>query len=155
MPIEQKEVSIDGDVYRISQLPYRKGQKLMVRLFKALGPAISSAAGSGLEETDPKQDLGEADVNLANTLSAGVQRLADSLNEEDFDFVVDTLSSHTELKRGENQWVNLKDVMEIHFSGRHFHSMKWMFECLKFNYSDFLDGRGAFENLASKIKAVS
>jgi len=51
MAIQQKEVTVKGTTYLLTQFPTLRGQRLLKKLLKVLGPGfVSLQAGKGIED---------------------------------------------------------------------------------------------------------
>jgi hypothetical protein len=131
--LEQKTVTVDGREYLLFQLGAKSGRKVMVRLTKVLGGAAGELAqGEGFDE---------------ETIARFIRSVAQQLNEVDFEYVCDIFAKSTRVVEGERQPM-LSDVFDEHFAGRYYGMVKWLGECLAFNFSDFLGGSGPGSLLA-------
>lgn len=150
--LKQEKTTIRGSGYQVTQLPYSLGHKLMLRLYKALGPAAARA----LATVDlPEGDLLGVHVrDLLPALAAAVQGLAESLSEEDFDFTVATLAEYTQISLEAGKWVPLKDHMEFHFAGNYVELFQWLGFALRVNFGGFTGEQGTLAALLEKAKAV-
>ena len=148
--LEVETTSIDGYTYEVTKLPYKRGRKLLLRLYKSLGPALADAMGS-VPELGGLESLDELEVQkFLPSLAALVRTLADTLSEEDMEFMEDTLIEHTQFGQ-DGKLVPLKGNAEFHFSGNYSVYFQWLAFALKINYLGFFDGQG----LLQKVKAMA
>ena len=102
----------------------------MVRLFKAVGPAASAAIDSkgGLD---------------SSSLSTIIGNLAESLSEEDFDYLCQAFASGSAVQNG-SKLVDLKEqgVFDLHFAGRYGELLQWLWFCIEANFGSFLGDLG-------------
>ena len=109
--LQQERVTISGTEYEITQLPYSQGRKLLLRLYKVLGPALSDIADRLPLGLDVK-DLGDIPVeSLVPSLVAGVSALAEHLSESDFEYMVSTLAKYSKVSNGEGGFLPLDKEM--------------------------------------------
>lgn len=143
---------IDGHTYRVTMLPYKKGQRLLVKLFKLAGPALGEVF-AGMDPSKPS--IGGMKGAAAG---AALAELAERLQLETFDELVDTLAEYTELQvetpEGGEGWVRLKQQIEFHFAGEYWRMLQWLGFALQVNYLGFLKGRGGLEAVLARIKAT-
>jgi hypothetical protein len=133
MGVKTAQVTIDGEVYEFTTLPFTESRQLLSRLMQVVLPAIGSAFDSGQSTSSNAQGLLAMDVNLGK----GVGALADKLSDAELKQVHDVLAKYCTVQQGEGApYVN--KVQETHFAGRMGHWMKWIKEGLQHNYADFL-----------------
>lgn len=153
--LSSEKTVINGNGYEVRTLPYKLGRKVLFRLHKVLGPAVAK----GLANVPNVGSLADFQVErLAPMLSGALEKLAEALSEEDFDFIADTLAEYTLLSKGDDKWVPLKQEMEFHFSGNYPEFFKWFGFALKVNFSGFFGERGfgaALANLQAKAASKS
>lgn len=150
--LNKETTNINGNSYEVTQLPYKLGHKLLLRLYKVLGPTLAK----GLAQV-PSLEKGMANLDvkeLAPAFGAAVQGLADVLTEEDFDFMVDTLAEYTKISKGDDKWLPLKQGMEFHFAGNYAELFKWIGFALRVNYGGFFGERG-FGDALAKLQAAA
>ena len=126
--------TIDDTEYRITALPATKSRGLNFRLMKIIGPGIALA--SAQDELRIDELLKSALVDLSEDL------LTDLCNAFGAVTQIGGLPEIAD-ERG----------FDDHFSGRIFTMYKWLFECLKWEYSDFLSGLPDLEKLGQKVAA--
>lgn len=139
--LKSETTTINGTGYQVTQLPYKTGQRLLIRLYKALGPALADALTSIPDIAKETNLLDMSWADIAPALHKLVSGVAQTLNEEDFDFMVDSLAEYTQVKTAD-KWVPIQPIMELHFSGNYEELFRWIAFGLKTNYAGFLKGRG-------------
>jgi transcriptional regulator NrdR family protein len=115
--IEEKEIIIDGQTFRIQQLPARKG----VKIFLTVSKILASCAGS---------------LNKENIMKSNVESLAshifDNLDDEKTSEMVCNMVSSSIVFP-----LNLN--FDLYFAGKYDSLFKIVFEILKFNYGNLFD----------------
>jgi len=132
---QSSPITIDGVEYRITALPATKSRKLFLRLGKIIAPALGMAAASGekgLKIDDLLRD------SLADLDEALVDDLCDAFAQET---QIDGVPLIADARR-----------FDEHFSGKIWSMYKWLFECLKWEYEDFLSGFLASSNQGEESK---
>lgn len=151
--LQSETKTIDGETYRVTQLPFKKGQKLLVRLYKTLGPVVAEALAAipRIEEGKKLEDLNIS--TLLPGVAGAATLLAERLTEEDLEYVTATLAEYTLLGKGGDKWVPLEPEMEIHFGGRYRQYLQWMGFALGVNYSGFFGESGGLRALIERVQA--
>lgn len=148
--LRNESTTIDGFTYRVTQFPFKRGQRLLVRLFKLAGPAIGEAIGGVNPERPTASDI------KTQAIGAALAEFAGRLTEADFDFIVSELADYTELQvetpEGGEGWVKLKQQIEFHFAGEYWRMLQWLGFGLQVNYAGFLKGRGGFAGVLAQIQ---
>lgn len=141
MHLPIKTVTIDGVEYEITTLDAIKARRIWVRLVKALGPGIEAAAAS-----DAPQEAG------LKLLGATLERLPDDLLGEIADVFGESCTVSLEGRKP-----TVASVARFHFAGRPLHWSKWLLECAKVNFADFLDATGgtSVHSLADRFLSKS
>jgi hypothetical protein len=135
-----KTVEIDGETYEIRILDAITGYRVYVKLLNAVGGALAGAGG--LKGSGPELALKALGSALANL----TPELAEELRS--------TFAKATCLVK-DGKKPELKDVFLTHFRGRYAHMSKWMFECIRANFADFLaDGANGSANPLEQLKAM-
>lgn len=128
--VQAQKRKIGDYSYRVTPLGVGKGKALLVRLARAMGPALAAAVdgiGSG----------GGSLAKLpAGVLAPGIRELAASLNEEDLDYAVEVLAETTEVSSG-GEWAELDKLVEFHFRGAYDELLQWLWFSLEVNYGSF------------------
>lgn len=153
MALDEVTTTIQGVEYKITKLPFSRGKAVLLRLTRAVGPAIAAALG-GVPDIQGKS-LGELSMaEVAPSLVQAARRLAEDLSEPDFDFIVDTLMPHAWIMRDGKQ-IPLSREKEFHFSGNYLAFFQWLGWALKVNFMGFSDGRDLFGEVVAKAQAAS
>lgn len=154
MSLPVHKTQINGMTYSVAQLPYSRGKKILVLLYKTLGPALADALSKAPDISgDAEVSLGNF-TELAPAIAAVVRTLADNLSENDFDQVVGTMAEFTNLIGPNGELTPLTNAMEFHFGGNYSALFKWLGFCLKINYADFFSEQGPLATLLAKAKAA-
>lgn len=152
--LKQESVTINGTEYEITQLPYSVGRKLLLRLYKVMGPTLAATAAKAPDLGDVKS-LGDISVErLLPALTGGAAALADNLSEKDFEYMVDTLAGYTKVSNGEGGFLPLKQEMEFLFAGNYMEQFQWLGMALKVNYLGFMKGRGLLGEALRRVRAA-
>lgn len=131
-----KTVQIDEFTYTITTLDAVSARRIWVRLFKAIGAGAESAASD--------------EAGVMRFLSRVVQALPEDLVEEMADTYARSCTVH--YPKGE---LKVAQVFGMHFAGRPAHYGRWLVECSKVNFADFLDGLTSLKGSASTPAAAS
>lgn len=158
MGLKSQDKTIGDSSYRVTQLPAGRARKLLVRLYKVLGPAFGKLL-EGLDDQAQKlAGTGKApslgDVEMLS-VSAAISTLALHLREEDLEYVVDQVlgSNSVEMSNGEGKWVRLtKETSDLHFAGRLDEMFRVLGFALEVNYSSFFSGPGGLGPIIEKFK---
>jgi hypothetical protein len=151
--IKQEIRTIGSHRYRITQLGSSQGLKLLVRLFRALGPAIGAAL-KGMGDQSVKASKALADLPVS-VIGDSVTTLAAYLTEDELENLANLMADHTELHKGGDKWIPLAQEKEIHFAGHYASLLKWLWACLGVNYSDFFDGPLTINALLSRAQQTN
>lgn len=116
-------VTIDDETYEIQMLDAVAGSRLYTRLLIAMG---------GVLETSSKLEGSPQELGL-KLLGAALRSLTPELAEE----LRSTFAKSSAVVIGDKK-PQVKDVFMTHFRGRYLHMSKWMLECVKVNFADFL-----------------
>jgi hypothetical protein len=145
-----EERSIGESKYRVTQLPGKKGRKMLLRLYKVFAPVF----GSLIEGLDGgKKSLGDISVN---SISGSLSALAMTFKEEDLEIFCEQFSSMTqlELTPGENNWVPLDKHFDQHFAGNYGAMFTWLGFCLEVNFASFFDAWGGLDAVIGMVKKL-
>jgi hypothetical protein len=126
-------------------------RKLLVRLYKVLGPPLAKLV-SGID-LKPGKKIGLDDIGLDSVADAMIE-LAVHLREEDLEYVVDRVfaSESVEFNADGDKWVRLKkDLAEAHFAGSIHEQFHVLAFALEVNYAGFFDAWGSAAGLAEKL----
>lgn len=120
----QKELTIDGEDYKIHMLPPSRAFKLAVRLTKFIGEPVAAMAASA----------GDGE-KVAAVLPAAIKSLMNNLDEDG------TLSLIQQLLESVTQ-KNKQLNFEHHFAGRLGHMLKLTTKVVEVQFSDFFESIG-------------
>jgi hypothetical protein len=143
MSITTSTVEIDGNRYEITQLGARDGRKMLVRLTQVFGPVLGELIG------------GEAHGS-SDGVSKALMALSTTLTEEDMDYVCSMFGRHTEWRDGQRTILLDDAQQDLHFAGRYDTMTRWIFECMKINFSPFfgmLQSASGMDGFGTKAKA--
>ena len=118
MALETRKTTINDTTYHVTQLQAPVGCKVLVRLAKALGPAL--AAGSSGDVAD------------------AIRQFTSNLDEATLDYVIDVFKKNTEIELSNGNSVGLDSQFALHFAGKYGEMLKWLQFCIEYNFSDFL-----------------
>ncbi len=116
---------IDGIQFRVTQLGFASGRKLLVRLAKTMGPSLATLAGGAKSLKD---------VDLVSLVRTAVEGLEDS----DLESYAEILGEVTQWSTGGGKWPALSYAnREELFSGRILLFFRWLMFALEVQYADF------------------
>lgn len=145
MAIETRETTIGSTTYLVTQLPAKKGQALLVRLVKLLGPGVGSFVGGlgrGAEEVDAALALGVGDA---------IHDLAARLTEQEVSSVLDELARHTVVVQSSEIHLRLSDIYDDHFAGAYHEMLAWARFSLEANYRGFFAGQSGGDKPLARL----
>jgi len=123
-------VTVGSNTFQITQLGALQGRKVFLRLVKVLGPALSAAQAAASPEAALGALLGQAGA----------------VSEEDFEYLCDVFSEHTELvAAGKSQ--RLKEIFDVVFIADYKGMLEWLGASVKVNFASFFDGLAATSGL--------
>jgi hypothetical protein len=120
--LEKVEVEIDGVRFGIPTLDAIKGRALVVRLMGLLAPALAQASSK------PKEEQGAA------VLSA----MLSGMTPELFELFCKEFASQSWVMLPDGKRPVLQDVFGHVFARRYMLMFRWLLECCKHNFADFL-----------------
>jgi len=129
---ETKEKQIGETRYRVTMLGAKQGRRLFAELFKYAGPAFGELIRNG----NGRVALSEIDTDAVAT---ALQALADRLDVEFFDRVVEQFAASTQVHNGGDRWIPLDNSFDLHFAGKYRALFQWLAFCCEVNFADFLD----------------
>lgn len=129
------EVVIDGETYSIRMLDGTVGFPLYTRLISCAGSAV--------------KDLGKLDGDPSDLAVRALGALVAGLPQDLYEQARSLFADSCVLHRPDGKQPRLKNVFGTHFAGRYAHMSKWMLECFKVNFADFLDENGPLADLLS------
>lgn len=132
--IETDEVEIDGTRYRVTQLGWKEGRRLLARLLKLIGPGLTEAVGGSAK----LEDLGGRDLA---SFAPAIREICQKNLETELDHLCDTFAKKTVINTdGGEDFQQLSRIAELHFAGKYKQMFEWLWFCLKVNYQDFWGG---------------
>jgi tail assembly chaperone len=130
-------VQIDGHSYTITALDAVTARRIWTRLFKAFGAGAESLRGAD-------------EASILQFLSKFVQALPEDLVDE----MADTYARNCTVKADRGN-PKVSDVYMFHFARKPAHHIRWLVECTKWNFADFLDGSTGLSLFGIKAPVVS
>ena len=149
---EEREFGDRG--YRVTQLPGVKGRKLLVRLYKVLGPSFAALIDDSQRKTNIQSVTQHSpeDIELSS-VSAALSVLAIKLKEEDLEYLCDQMAGCTTIRiEDADKWVPLsKDIQNLIFAGRYVEMFKWLGFALEVYFGGFFEDAGGMAGFLSKL----
>lgn len=133
LDLPKQEVTIDGVKFQIGMLDAVTGSRLAVRLQNTLGTALR-----GVRDAD-----GGAVIQLAGGV---LEHVTPELLSE----LVDTFGAQCRVETEPGKMPVVKDVFAQFFAGRYLLMYRWLYECLRVNFADFLS-----EGTIDKLRALA
>lgn len=146
---KEKETTIEGTKFKVTQIGFEDGIELMTMLYKSLGPSIGAML-AGLDKK-PGEDLGSTNVSMG-AVSNALGELAKRLNAADLKHVVHTLAKATLIEREPGKWPTLEP--EVDLAGDYGLMFKWLAFALEVNYGNFLGGAGLVAKAAGLAQTL-
>lgn len=128
---DNESKTIDGAQYIVYMLPPRTARKILVKIVQTIAPAIS----------------GDSD-SVVRALST----VADRLNDEDLDWIMNELAKVTKVNLGGDKAPMLSGIFDAHFKGKMGVMFSWFGFALKVQYGNFWSVWG--DGSVPDIKAV-
>ena len=150
MMYRENIVEIDDKKFKIRVLGSRDGRALLLKIIKLVGPAMAEFLN---KQNDDKSSKDLLDQDFGNTVGPAIEKLCMSLNENDYEKMIDTLAGKTQMQINEGEWVQLNKVRDMAFAGNYDLEMKWLLAALKENYGSFLGGFSEIANYANNLKS--
>jgi hypothetical protein len=153
--LKKESATINGQKYEVTQLPYSAGHRLLLRLYKVLGPALAEAFANAPDLKD--SSIGDLPLRkIGPALGAAATRLAQDLSEEDFDHMVETLAEYTRLIDDTGRPKKLDaDAREFHFAGNYLELFQWLGFALRVNYLGFSNGRDVLTQALARAREIA
>ena len=149
MAIEAKERRIGTTVYRITQLPAKRGRAMLVRFVRLLGPgagAFVGGLGRGKSGFDAAVGIGIADA---------LHDLCTRLSEEDLAVICDQFAEYTVVVQSRDIERRLQDIFDDHFAGRYDEMLSWLRACCEVNFSSFFGASSLGAGLPRLMELLS
>lgn len=141
MGITSEQSTIGEHGYEITTFGAKKGQAVLLRLFKVLGPAAAEIASKGAEG-----------IGSALALAAG------GIADADLDFVLEALAQNTKVTLiahgtagAQGVPVDLSKIYDGHFAGRWDEWALWIGWGVQVNFASFFGGK-ALAKLLAKVQ---
>lgn len=143
MGIEKRRETIGDFKYELTTLGAKSGQKVLLRLFRILGPAAASILSNGAQG-----------IGNALTLASG------ATTDADLEFITNILAENCQLvltATGNNGATgevptDLAKMYDSHFAGRWSDWAMWIGWGVRTNFESFFAGK-ALESLVAQFKA--
>ncbi len=128
MGIERKEKQCGDHVYEVQQFGAKQGRRILVKVFKLLGPALGEAAGADKGQTD------------GATISALLRSASESVDVDLFDEVCDAFAQCTRVHLDDKRAPKLDDDDNFDqvFAGNYAEMFQWLAFAFEVNYGSFL-----------------
>lgn len=133
---KEKQIGSRGYRYHVIQFGAREGGRVLVRLLKMVGGAAGEAMAGGDDALDGF-DLSTVGKMLGN--------LAETLSEDDFDYLVDKFAPATAVSGGAYKApmpLNTEGVFDLHFAGAYQELGQWLLFAVEVNFGGFLGEGG-------------
>lgn len=137
------EKVIDGETYEIRMLDGVVLHRLYTRLLACAGAAMQSFGK--IESTGDHTEL------AARAIGVLLASLPQDLHEDARSLFAD----NTTVFKADGKKPRLKNIFGIHFAGRPVHMTKWLIECFKVNFADFLDENGPLSEMIDRVGKAS
>jgi hypothetical protein len=142
MGISTERNLIGDQTYEITTFGAKLGQKVLLRLFKVLGPMAAEIISKGAEG-----------------IGSGLALAATAATDQDLEFITDALAANTTvmlIATGQNGSgevpVSLAKIYDGHFAGRLDAWALWLGWGIKVNFASFFEGK-AIGKIAEQFKA--
>jgi hypothetical protein len=122
-------VQIDGVEFEVQPLGAIQGRRLFTKIVRSLGPALTEVA----KLADPKAKKDAAALGLS-VLGGLLERLDPALVDE----LCEAFAAHCTVRYPDGAKPKLPRVFDDYFAGRYNHLTRWLIECLRLNFADFL-----------------
>jgi hypothetical protein len=136
-----QNVSVDGVEFEIQPLGAIQGRKLFTKIVKSLGPALSEVAKLAGAKDKKSQDAASA---LGLSLLGG---LLERLDPELVSELCEAFAQHCTVRYPDGTKPKLPRVFDDYFAGRYSHLTRWLIECLRVNFADFLSDGSLMRDL--------
>ena len=149
MAIEAKERRIGGSVYRITQLPAKRGRAMLVRFIRLFGPgagAFVGGLGRGKSGFDGAVGIGIADA---------MHDLCTRLSEEDLAVVCDEFATYTVVVQSRDIERRLTDIFDDHFAGKYDEMLQWLRASAEVNFASFFGASSLGAGLPRLMELLS
>jgi|SRR5262245_33594623 len=135
MAIEAKERRIGGTLYRITQLPAKRGRAMLVRFIRLLGPGAGSFVGGLARGNKPTLDAA-----LGLGIADAMHDLCSRIDEQDLATICDQFAEFTVVVVSRDVERRLNDMFDDHFAGKYDEMLMWLKACCEVNFASFFGG---------------
>lgn len=138
MAQETHEVTIDGIVYSVQQIPSRRALKLFNRLVRLCAPAAAGAV-QAVQSVSDLNNLKLSELNVG-ALVGSIGTIFERLTDAEFDNVCKELLTGARIVEGEDVAdpdISKGEVFDQHFKGRLENVYTLLHFALKANYGNF------------------
>lgn len=135
---KSKQIGSRGYTYHVTQFGAKEGGRVLVRLLKMVG----AAAGGALSGDDESAFSLEAIGRL-------LSNLAESVTEDDFDYLCDTFAKATNVSGGDFKGpvsLTTDGLFDLHFAGAYAELGQWLMFAIEVNFGSFFP-EGGIANL--------
>lgn len=129
---KEKESTINGTNFKVTQLGFADGMELLTSLGRIIGPALSESSKTG---------------NTAAMIGDILSRLTFS----DISRVTEKLARSTCIEREPGRWPTLEP--EVDLAGNYDLTLRWLKFALEVNYGDFFGEGGLLRDVISQGEA--
>lgn len=150
MAIESKERRIGGTLYRVTQLPAKRGRALLVRYVRLFGPGAGSFVG-GLGRTPN----GAFDAALTQGIAMGLHDFCERLTDAELAHVCDEFAAFTVVVESREIERRLSDIFDDHFAGKYDDMLAWIRFASEVNFASFFVGSAKGGMLQRLIQMLS
>ncbi len=131
---ETKQKQIGDYTYAVTQFGAKQGGRVMIRLLKIVG----GAAGEAMK--------GDNEFDMS-TVGSMITNLAETLQEDDFDYLCETFAAASTVQGGEFPNpipLTTEGVFDLHFAGKYLELGQWLLFAVDANFG-FLGENGIVE----------
>lgn len=129
---KEKETTINGINFKITQLGFADGMELLTTLGRIIGPALSDSKSS---------------ANPMAIIGTIVSRLSFS----EITQITNKLAKSTRIEREPGRWPTLEP--EVDLAGHYDLTLRWLGFALEANYGDFLGEGGLLSGVINPVVA--
>jgi hypothetical protein len=128
MALESQVRRIGEFDYKVTQLPARRANRVLLKIGKTVGPVLLMVGLARGEKLTEKLD------------TKGILDAIQGLDENDFEWVLDEFAKVTDVAIAENQNPTLFKIFDVHFAGKQGEMIEWLTFCVEVNFSFLVEG---------------
>lgn len=136
-----KEKKIGEHTYRVRYLPPSKVLKIFSSLFKMLAPAFGKLVDGSLKDGANVSDVLNREIKNIS-IGAAVEALVERWDDANVEALIRDLAIYSEVSTDGQRWPSVKDVYEVHFTGRPKELFEWVYFALEMQFKDFFPASG-------------